>query len=72
VYNTTLHQHIGLPRAGLATSIFFIFPLSVKVIGCHSVFERMIIQEIDGSVDSCRLTVKANIKVGWVSGYGEV
>jgi len=36
------------------------------------VFERMIRQEIDGGVGSSRLTVKANIKVGWVSGYGKV
>jgi hypothetical protein len=58
--------------AGLATNIFFISPLPLKVTGCHSVLQRMIIQEIDGGVGSCRLMVKANIKVGWVSGYGEV
>ena len=35
-------------------------------------FERMIRQEIDGGVGSGRLTVNANMKVGWVPAYGEV
>ena len=43
-----------------------------KAIGCHSMFERMIRQEIDGGVGCDRFSVNANFKVGWVPGYREV
>ena len=44
-------------------------PPDKKVIGCHSVFERVIRKEIDGGVSCGGFSVDANFEVRCVPGY---